>query len=478
MPPPPAPKRQRRPRNVLDEDVYSASLSHIIARDFFPELLESQAQQDFLEALDSTDSDRIRDAGRRLTLVMTPGPETRRGKGTGFTPRHSVASTFADGRSRNSLAQTPGGLWTTLDGPNDSEQIKPDVDLNLSLAAFQAKYTSEDNESFNQVLDKQNENRSCDYTFFHHGNKIPSRRQLLWRAREQKTLSNGDGSGSTALTTTNAKGEERTMVASGGPSEDLDARPASVDMFPNRQGPRNHFMFGPEGVENDITTYAQAAEARSNAPPKAIQYKATRFPAVTAPPHPSVPPSPSFSAIDAAVAGRPRPTQSEPGYDGAETPRVNGYAFVDAEPTPSEMGVPIADEEAAAVERQAAMEFLPKAEDGAPNPFTVRQQSRREDLHHRLVEKADASRRKEKTGGRGGANRLDQLRHLGITPAGRTPTPKFASAPKCGGMTPAAQRLAERIAPPKRIDGMAFELKPEGPVNKTATPTPRSRRAI
>ena len=44
----------------------------------------------------------------------------------------------------------------------------------------------------------------------------------------------------------------------------------------------------------------------------------------------------------------------------------------------------------------------------------------------RLVEKADAGRRKEK-----GVSRLDQLRDLGITP-GRTPTPRFVSAPKRG----------------------------------------------
>ena len=78
MPPPPPPKRQKRPPTVLDEDVYSDALSHIIARDFFPGLLETEAQQEYLSALDSDNNDWIRDAGRKLTQVMTPLPHGRR----------------------------------------------------------------------------------------------------------------------------------------------------------------------------------------------------------------------------------------------------------------------------------------------------------------------------------------------------------------------------------------------------------------
>ena len=66
-----------------------------------------------------------------------------------------------------------------------------------------------------------------------------------------------------------------------------------------------------------------------------------------------LPHSDSMSAVDAAIAGRPKPTASDPGYSGAETPRVNGYAFVDAEPTPEELGVPVSDETADAAERGA-----------------------------------------------------------------------------------------------------------------------------
>lgn len=458
---PPPPKRQKRPAKVLDEDVYSDALSHIIARDFFPALLETEAQQEYMSALDSNDGDWIRAAGRNLTQVMTPVPDGRRrmgGRGTGFTtPRRS--GTGVGETPRGSVGETP--LRTPRTEANDDfapEERKPDVDVNMSLGAFQAKYTSEDNESFNALLDQQNAKRAAKYAFFHRGNNIPSARQIAHRAREQRLLQNGDTSASSnALITTNSAGEQRKAIAPARPSEDLDSRPASLDGFRDTEGPRNHFMFGPDGVEGTLTTHAQEREQKSLAPPKAVQYSGTRFnPSQNA--QDTVPPSPSMSAVDAAIAGRPfAATASEPGYTGAETPRVAGYAFVDAEPTPSELGVPVTDEEAEAAEREAALALLPKAE-GEANPFTIHERSKREDLLHRLVEKADAGRRRPG----GGDSRVTQLKSLGITPGGRTPTPRFASAPAgkkggTAGMTPAGRMLAARIggATPRR-EGSGF----------------------
>lgn len=450
MPPPPPPKRQKRPAKVLDEDVYNDALSHIIARDFFPGLMESEAQQAYLSALDSNNNDWIREAGRNLTQVMTPGPDGRRrqGRGTSFTPRRS---TLQGQTPKGWQGETPGRTpMTEAGGDHFAPEEQPEVDVNMSLGAFQAKYTSEDNESFNALLDNQNEKRAAKYGFFHAGNKIPTNRQIAYREREQLLLENGESSKSTAaLVTTNAAGEERQLLAANRPSQDLDARPASVESFPNRSGPRNSLMFGPDSVEDRVVTIAQQLQDRSNAAPKATNYAGTRFASATQAQADVVPPSPSMSAIDAAIAGRPRPTDSESGYSGAETPRVNGYAFVDAEPTPSEIGLPVSEAEADAAERDAALALLPKADDSGPSPFMIQGRSKREDLHHRLVDKADEARRK------GGRGRVEQLSKLGITP-GRTPTPRFKSAEGLKGaggkasMTPAARSLAEKLRTPRK----------------------------
>nr|POF17783.1 protein dgcr14 like [Quercus suber] len=469
MPPPTQiSKRQKRPSKVLDEDVYSEAISHIIARDFYPGLLESEAQNEYMQALDSHDKQWIREAGRKLTQVMTPIPDgqRRQGRGTGFTPRSSVTM---EETPRTAIGSTPRQTPYTITGRNEdfTPEDNNEVDVNMSLEAFQAKYTSEDNESFNALLDKQNAKRAAKYNFFRFGNQIPSARQTAYREKELRLLESGKRS-SAVLVLTSADKEERTAVEPMRPSQDINLRSASVDSFPNRQGPNNSLMFAPDGVEDALTTNAQACEQRSNAPPKSIKYTSTRFSGNSQSSEVTVPPSPSMSAVDAALLGRPKATDSESGYAGAETPRVNGYAFVDAEPTPSELGIPVTDEEADTAEHEATYKLLPRIEDGGPNPFRLTERSKREDLHMRLVEKADAGRRK--------GTRLRQLKAVGLTSSpGRTPTPRFASAPtpsrKDAHMTPAARQLAARIGTPRKVGDGFGVISDRKSVDRTSAVT-------
>lgn len=453
MPPPPPAKRIKRPSQVIDEDDYTDALSHIIARDYFPGLLETQAQKEYLEALDSNDNDWIRDAGRKLHQAMTPGPRARRG--TSLAP--SATPRAWQGATPTRTPSVAPSVASTSDQPS-----RPPVDTSLSLGAFQAKYTSEDNESFNSLLDRQNQKRAEKYAFLYNGNKLPSKQQLA----QQKLLSNKPASDSTALVPR--------------PSQNLDDRSASFDSFPNRQGPRNTLMFAPEGVEDTHETQADRAQAASVAPPKSVSYASTRLPAVVSE-EPLVPPSPSISAIDAAIAGRPRASSTDAGYSGAETPRVRGYAFVDAEPLPHELdppkGVPVSNAEAEAEERAAAMALLPATDpETANNPFKLQAQSKREDLHHRLVEKSNIQRRKPTAGGR-----LSVLKGQD----GRTPTPRFTSSPALGrqtpgaNMTPAAQLLASRIGgrTPGRTDTLFGGQMSGQKSSRVWTPTPRVKKS-
>lgn len=474
MPPPPAPKRIKRPTTVLDEDVYTDALEHIIARDFFPGLLETRAQKEYLEALDSNNSEWIRDAGRKLTQAMTPAPDGRRGRrGTSMTPavRGTTVGRTPSATPRGWEGATPVRAPPATPGlseDGEERERKPDVNLDLSLTGFQTKYTSEDNESFNSLLDKQNAKRAGKYAFFHNGNKIAAPRQIAHRAREQKLLQDRQSAAAS-----------NALVLR--PSVDQDARPASYDSFANRSGPRNTLMFGPDSIEDTHTTTAQIAQDKSTAPPKAVTYTATRLPTTTTTNNSSIPPSPSLSAIDAAIAGRPHETATEPGYSGAETPRVNGYAFVDAEPTPSEMGTPIDDEEAERAEREAAMALMPSVDKEGKNPFKLQTQSKREELHHRLVDKNDAGRRNG-GGGSGLASRLDVLRG-GVGAVGRTPTPKFASSPAvgmrkaAGNLTPAARMLAARIGGTPGRERSVFDHS-SGDKSRSAKRTPVSTPGI
>lgn len=480
MAPPPPPKRIKRPPKVLDEDEYTRALSQIIARDFFPGLVETKSQKEYLDALDSNDPVWIAAAGKKLEQAMTPRPNGSRKAAATRLSTPSFRSSLEDNRTPQGWqgASTPAASVATE--PNETDPLlefrhNPSSNIDtttLSLSGFQAKYTSEDNESFNALLDKQNLKRREKNAFLWNDNKIPSPRQIAQRDREAKLLkassSSSADSGNHASTNTNAL-----ALTTGATS----SRPARPDGWKSQKGPNNSLMFQPTGVEDELVTVAERAQAESRAPPKQTLYHNTRL----HPPPPSggqsqgaphpPPPSPSLSALRSAIAGHPRgpPSSLAPSdvdADGSETPRVNGYAFVDDEeeqpepPPPPEATGP------------SYRDLLSGQADASPSPFTIKENRKREDLHHRMVEKTNR-RKREARGNANGAGALVK------TPTPGT-VPRFMSSPfvgggggggvtpggggggggrggaGVGGMTPAAQRLLQRVGgntPKPKVDG-------------------------
>ncbi|KAI4131639.1 MAG: hypothetical protein LQ338_001153 [Usnochroma carphineum] len=409
MPPPPPPKRIKRPAKVLDEDAYTDALSHIIARDFFPGLLETESQQEYLNALDSQNNEWIAAAGKRLSEVMTPGPDGRRlrgRRGTSMTPMTGLHGISSD-TPQAWQGDTPVSTKSTKISTASNEQAA--VATNMSLSAFQSKYTSEDNESFYKLLDKQNLKRSERYAWMWSGNKIPAARQIAHRkGEEQKLLASSERS-----STAEINGQEVALIR----PDDQDNRKAMPDSW--RSGPDNNFMFTPSSIEDSVQTVAQKAGETSKAPPKAVVYDNTRLPtssSTTDTPEGEIPPSPSLSAIQDAIVGRPRPTASEAAFGGtrAETPRVNGYAFVDSEESSPPSPPP------------ASSHLFLGTGGQTPNPFKMQERSKREALHHRMVDHVAKGKRVK-----------SQVESL------KTPVPRFMSSPRVakGGLTPAGQRL-------------------------------------
>ncbi|KAI1840276.1 hypothetical protein JX266_013529 [Neoarthrinium moseri] len=394
MPPPPAPKRIKRPKKVLDEDTYTDALSQIIARDFFPGLLESETQQEYLDALESKDQEWISSAGRRLHQVMTPGRHKSR-RGTSLAPGAQTPRGF--------VGDTPVSVSGDSTVPSAPPE-KPDVDTSMSLGAFQSKYTSEDNESFYKLLDRQNSKRAEKYAWLWAGNKLPSKMQLKQKQVEAKLAE-------TRSLTDDGFKRDRLAI------RDRDERPAQPDSW--KALPNNSLMFEPDSVEDSMETVAQKSEAISRAAPKAVNYQNTRLAPPKVSDEESEPGSPSLSAVRDAIAGRRTGSVATSSIVGSETPRVNGYAFVDDEEPEHE------------APRAPKIDLGPG--DATPNPFVIKHQSRREALHHRMVDKISESKRTSSKVGMTG--KVDS-----------TPVPKFPSSPRVGGgLTPAAQRLWGKI---------------------------------
>ncbi|KAF2031594.1 hypothetical protein EK21DRAFT_62728 [Setomelanomma holmii] len=465
MPPPAAPRRIKRPAVVLEEDTYVSAVSHIIRRDYFPGLAEADAQREYLNAVESKDKSWIREAGKKLTQVMTPVPSGKRR----VAERTRFDKPLGGGDRTPSVwgADTPSTVAGTETGEEEEGLGKlDDVDLNLSLGAFQAKYTSEDQESFSQIIDKQNQKKFEKNAWLREGNRYASKQRIA----QQKVIQ-----------ARAAANESKEIVLSTRPSQNLDERPAAPKG--HKHTAFNTFMFGPNSVEAWAPTRAQRAEEASLAPPKQVLHHNTRLPALEA--DLPRPPSPTLSSIRDAVAGRPRLNPSEGGYTGSETPRVNGYAFVNAHP-PSPDGE---DDAPTDLLERYGVDSASKA-----TPFTITESSAREKMAHKMVERIGAKRS------------VTDSKTAGVIPVGSglgiftSETPRFLSAPtpRAGGLagagaggqtpgrkakgdlTPAAQRLFERMgaATPRGNGAGGFGAggASGSALGREWTPTSRARR--
>ena len=356
---PPA-KKIKRPRQVLDEDTYTDTLSYIIAREFFPGLLESETRQEYLDAVESKDNAWIASASKRLHRVMAP--------------------------SRHNKDQTPS--------PASSE---PKINANMSLNTFQSTYTSEDNESFYKLIDKQNQKKADKYSWLWRGNRLPSKRELKQKEVEAKR-------GNDSLP----------VIDKGG-----DARPAMPDTWNSK--PNNQLMFLSDGEEERGSVAIE--HISGGAPPQVVPAN-TRLGQDNTMADFSRPPSPTLSAIRDAIKANPSSdyADSSAGVGGSVTPRVNGYAFVE-------------DEEPEKPERVNKNQVALGLGDATPNPFSIKEGSKREALHRRMVERIAESKRTSS--------------RLGMTgKEGPRMAPKYPVSPRVGGtLTPAAQRLWSNMRP-------------------------------
>lgn len=108
------PNKIKTKRRVLKEEDYLCTLGQILQRDFYPDLARLEAQMDYLTAVEKSDLAAVREAMSRLEQI-SKSPQD-------------------DAQMRNT---------------NETEDA-------ISLAEFQASYTSEDNASFEDLLERIN----------------------------------------------------------------------------------------------------------------------------------------------------------------------------------------------------------------------------------------------------------------------------------------------------------------------------------
>ena len=508
-------KRSLSRQTVLEEDEYTAALSHIIARDFFPSLVQLDATNEYLDALESRDPQLIGASVRNL---------------------ESINASVRSARPWPTPSETPYGI-----GPSDTPTAHPEpaakrvrYDTDMSLDTFQARYTSEDNASFTQILDEENVRRREKYGWAWDAQKyVEAQRVKALDVRERALIEMPESAGvrekmrieapvPAGLITAHGEGEERgdAVEDSDGPEstsrmevvlrktdtddgvEDVmapkkDTRPAGVDGWAFRA--RNSLMFSPGA---DVSPYdLSSSSARNTAakgPPKTIKHGNTRLAeqddALSSSRAASEPPSPTQSRVDNAIAGTPcasfhvdcilvqyRPVLT----DRPKSPGVNDFSYVPSlpSPTPSELG-PAAVKQLmtwgtlAGTPRILSQPDDP-AEESVPmpsTPFHISAPTKREVLSHKLSSSAAKSLRvKASLLGAGNTRRKGDM-----APPSWTPRRAEAS----GSLTPAAKRLLDRstmgTAASRRAEAMGktagWEKKDKDLNRVRWTPSPVTRR--
>ncbi|KAH0838403.1 nuclear protein DGCR14 [Lanmaoa asiatica] len=476
-----SPKRSLNRQQVLEEDEYTAALSHIIARDFFPSLVHLDATNGYLDALRSNDPSLIQTSVLRLQEVdSTPAYPARR---DWQTPSETPYGTGP--------SDTP---FRTPREVGEPAAKRPRYDTNMSLDSFQAKHTSEDNASFTQIMHEENRQRREKWAWaWEAQRRVEEQRGKMLEGRERMLIEQPSGPGvrervvieapSVAGLITvggespaphnavtrgeNPKGKELAVVEKDASEQVVDVmapkrdtRFAGVDAWKFKT--RNSLMFPPDADVSPYDPSTSIVPVKADVVPRVVKHDNTRLPEQDTTGKTqslSVPPSPTQSRIDAAIEGIPCKfihSTFLPSHlflaARPKSPTVGDFSLVPNVPSPTadEMGSKAVKQLMTWGTLNATPRIITRSDDvpeemPPPNTFQISAPSSREALSHKLSVSAAKSLR-AKAGLFIGSTPL-----LGRTPS-RMPARGFMGPPSwtprradaAGNLTPAAKRLLDR----------------------------------
>ncbi|KAM4809462.1 splicing factor ESS-2 homolog [Rhinophrynus dorsalis] len=413
----------RPKRKVLCEETYIQNLQKIIQRDFFPDVEKLRAQKEYLEAEECGDLEKMRQIAIKFGSSVGKSRET--------PLPYITPATF---ETPNELPGTPSmAPLHTAGEEGDGEKTEEKTEVLPGLDSFLAKHTSEDNASFEQIMEVAKE-------------KERSRNAWLYEAEEEYK-----------------KRLQENLSLPSVEMQAIECGKAGLDTWEYKT--HNSLMYYPAGVPDNDTIFKK---------PREVLHRNTRF--LKDPFSQTL----SKTQLQQAAALNAQYKQGKVGPDGKElipqeSPKVNGFGFV-ATPSPA----PGVDD--SPLMTWGEVESTPFRLDGsetpyvekAPGPsFKILEPGRRERLGLKMASEAAAKNR---------ANKQEALRKVtenlaNLTPKGLSPS-----------MSPALQRLVNRTSskytdkalrasytPSPAQTGTPAYKTPGGLINTpTVTPPPRT----
>ncbi|XP_028829851.1 splicing factor ESS-2 homolog [Denticeps clupeoides] len=403
----PAEEPLKSNRKVLDEEDYIESLEKIIQRDFFPDVTKLQAQKDYLNAEENGDLEKMRE------IAIKYGSTPNR-----FTPRSSVPyvtpASFEtpEGRPSSPSSKHRAGMRGSEDvTEKDEEKELPCLDRFLS------KNTSEDNASFEQIMELAKD-------------KEKLRHAWLYEAEEEFR-----------------QRHEENLALPSSEKQALECVKAGLETWEYKA--KNALMYYPEGVKDDDSVFKK---------PREVIHKNTRF---SGDPFSK---ALNKSQIQQAAALNAQYKLGKVGPDGKEllpheSPKVNGYGF---EGTPS----PAPGVAESPLMTWGEIESTPFRLEGSDTPyierthgpsFKIPEPGRRERLGLKMANEAAAKNR---------AKKQEALRKVtenlaSLTPKGLSPA-----------LSPALQRLVNRASSKYTDKALRASYTPSPSHRSTGCKTP------
>ncbi|KAF9175127.1 DiGeorge syndrome critical region protein 14 [Mortierella sp. AD011] len=432
------------PKQILEEDEYIEALSKIIERDFFPDLAKLKRQHAYLEAVEMNDVQRIHATAREIAGNDTP-LGLRRLRTPAQTPKllkaglpdeswtparvdaESATPTWHDAINKAhkdlDAADTPIMDTPTVNNmrkrPAKSQDVpeKDTIDTSLSLDQFQARYTSEDNASFNEILEKINAQRKLKHRWIYDQEKKQMKFIESSRAPDQKLLRQAgevdDGDVSSSSVQEGEVSKLALMVS--------DKRTGVIPTWEYKA--KNTLMYQPEG----LGTTLNLDTARGK--PKEIVHRNTGFQGqdlLVVNQKAAAKVNPKTCVFNPSRLTRVYIALPDLDEESTDSPKVRGFSFVSSTPSPSmsQMGDDPELMTWGTIEDEPLL-ISSGFSDSGPSPFKLPPTPRRELIAQKLTEKS--SKRFRENSNVFTSPSISALSQYHDAIGGSTPTPRFNS---------------------------------------------------